>query len=206
VGDDRAVRELGVRPRGVRQAIAEALAEEERSPTRWQDALRSPSPLGTGTRPLRKQLVDSRWVRVEASPAAAFEPIRRIGGRTGWYYGDGLWHIRGLFDLAVGGVGMRRGRRDPVELAPGDTVDFWRVEAIEPPHLLRLVAEMRLPGRAWLQFRVEADGTGAIIRQTAFFDPAGFRGRLYWWVLAPAHQLMFPRMLGRIAAAVVEQR
>ena len=205
VRDDRAVRELGVRPRGVRQAIAEALAEEERSPTRWQDALRSRSPLGAGARPLRKQLVDSRWVRVEASPAAAFEPIRRIGGRTGWYYGDGLWRIRGLFDLAVGGVGMRRGRRDPVELAPGDTLDFWRVEAIEPPHLLRLVAEMRLPGRAWLQFRVEADGAGSIIRQTAFFDPAGFRGRLYWWVLAPVHQLMFPRMLGRIAAAVVER-
>ncbi len=204
VRDDRAVRELGVRPRGVRQAISEALAEEEHSPTRWQDAIRSRSPLGAGARPLRKQIVDSRWVRVEASPGAAFEPIRRIGGRTGWYYGDGLWRIRGLLDLVVGGVGMRRGRRDPVELAPGDTVDFWRVEAIEPPHLLRLVAEMRLPGRAWLQFRVEGEGAGSIIRQTAFFDPAGFRGRLYWWVLAPFHQLMFPRMLGRIAAAVVE--
>jgi uncharacterized protein YbjT (DUF2867 family) len=205
VRDDRALRELGVRPRGVRDAISAALAEEDRSPTRWQDAIRSRSPLGAGARPLRKQIVDSRWVRVEASPAAAFEPIRRIGGRTGWYYGDGLWRIRGLLDLVAGGVGMRRGRRDPVELAPGDTVDFWRVEAFEPPHLLRLVAEMRLPGRAWLQFRVEADGSGSIIRQTAFFDPAGFRGRLYWWVLAPIHQLMFPRMLGRIAAAVVER-
>lgn len=206
VHDDRAHAELGVHARGVRQAISDALAEEERSPTRWQDAIRSRSPLGAGSRPLRKQMVDSRWVRVEASPAAAFEPIRRIGGRTGWYYGDGLWRIRGLLDLALGGVGMRRGRRDPVELAPGDTVDFWRVEAIEPPHLLRLVAEMRLPGRAWLQFRVEGDGTGSIIRQTAFFDPEGLRGRLYWWVLAPAHQLMFPRMLGRIAAAAEEQR
>lgn len=204
VGDDRAVRELGVRPRGVRQAIAEGLAEEEHSPTRWQDALRSRSPLGAGARPLRKQLVDSRWVRVEASPVAAFEPIRRIGGRTGWYYGDGLWHVRGLLDLAVGGVGMRRGRRDPVGLAPGDTLDFWRVEAIDPPHLLRLVAEMRLPGRAWLQFRVEGEGAGSIIRQTAFFDPDGFRGRLYWYLLAPFHRMMFPRMLGRIAAAVIE--
>jgi uncharacterized protein YbjT (DUF2867 family) len=205
VRDDRAMREIPIHPRGVREAIADALAEEERTPTRWQDAILSRSPLGSGAKPLKKQMVDSRWVRVEATPAAAFEPIRRIGGRTGWYFGDRLWRVRGLVDLAFGGVGMRRGRRDPVELAQGDTVDFWRVEVIEVPHLLRLVAEMRLPGRAWLQFRVEADGTGSIIRQTAFFDPSGLRGRVYWLLLAPIHQLMFPRMLGRIAAAVVER-
>ena len=134
------------------------------------------------------------------------QPIQRIGGRTGWYFGDVLWHLRGLIDLAAGGVGMRRGRRDPVELVPGDTVDFWRVEAIETPALLRLVAEMRLPGRAWLQFRVEPDGDGAVIRQTAFFDPDGILGRLYWYAFAPAHQAIFPRMLRGIAKAVDEER
>jgi uncharacterized protein YbjT (DUF2867 family) len=202
VRDPAALREMPVRPRGVREAIATAIAEEERAGTRWQDAVRSRSPLGVGGRPLRKQIVDSRWVRVAATPDAAFAPIQSIGGRTGWYYGNALWHIRGLIDLAFGGVGMRRGRRDPVELVPGDTVDFWRVEAIEPPSLLRLVAEMRLPGRAWLEFRVEPDGDGSIIRQTAFFDPSGLRGRLYWYLLAPAHQFMFPKMLRGIAASV----
>lgn len=159
---------------------------------------------GGGT-PLKKQMVDSRWVRVDAAPAAAFEPIRRIGGTTGWYYGDSLWHIRGWLDLVVGGVGMRRGRRHSIDLMPGDMLDFWRVEAIEPPSLLRLVAEMKLPGRAWLQYRVEPDGDGTIIRQTAFFDPDGILGHLYWYALAPVHQVMFPRILRAIANAVVAQ-
>lgn len=97
---------------------------------------------------------------------------------------------------------MRRGRRHPSDLIAGDMLDFWRVEAIEPPSLLRLVAEMKLPGRAWLQYRVEPDGDGAIIRQTAFFDPDGVVGRLYWYALAPFHQMMFPRMLRGIANAV----
>jgi uncharacterized protein YbjT (DUF2867 family) len=206
VHDDRALRDMPVRPRGVHQAIAEAIAEEDRPETRWVDSLLPRRPGGTPHTPLTKQLVDSRWVRVDASPAEAFAPIQRIGGRTGWYFGDVLWHLRGAIDLAAGGVGMRRGRRDPVELVPGDTVDFWRVEAIENPALLRLVAEMRLPGRAWLQFRVEPDGTGAVIRQTAFFEPTGILGRLYWWVLAPFHQVMFPRMLRGITAAIAEDQ
>lgn len=200
VHDDRAMRDMPVRPRGMREAIQTAIADEDRPKNRWQDSL-APRPLrGAGT-PLRRQMVDSRWVRVPAAPAEAFEPIRRIGGKAGWYYGDRLWRIRGWMDLAFGGVGMRRGRRHPIDLAPGDMLDFWRVEAFDPPHLLRLVAEMKLPGRAWLQYRVEPDGDGAIIRQTAFFDPDGLVGRLYWYAFAPAHQIMFPRMLRAIANA-----
>lgn len=202
VHDDRALRDMPVRPSGVRDAIRAAIADEDRTPSRWQDALSPRAALATGPTPLKKQMVDSRWVRVPASPAAAFDPIQRIGGRTGWYFGDPLWRIRGGLDLAVGGVGMRRGRRHPVDLVPGDMLDFWRVEAIEPDRLLRLVAEMKLPGRAWLQYRIEPDGDGAIIRQTAFFDPDGLLGRLYWYAFAPAHQIMFPRMLRGIAEAV----
>ena len=202
VHDDRALHDMPVRPRGVHDAIQDAIIQEDRTANRWQDGVGPRPSLGGGPTPLKKQMVDSRWVRVDAAPAAAFEPIRRIGGKTGWYYGDHLWRIRGWLDLVLGGVGMRRGRRHPSDLIAGDMLDFWRVEAIEPPSLLRLVAEMKLPGRAWLQYRVEPDGDGAIIRQTAFFDPDGVVGRLYWYALAPFHQMMFPRMLRGIANAV----
>jgi uncharacterized protein YbjT (DUF2867 family) len=202
VRDERALLDMPVRPSGVRDAITAAMSDEGLSSNRWQDGLLPRPALGQGAAPLKKQMVDSRWVRVPVPPDAAFGPIQRIGGATGWYFGDALWQTRGWLDLAVGGVGMRRGRRHPVDLAPGDMLDFWRVEAIEPPFLLRLIAEMKLPGHAWLQYRVEPDGDGAIIRQTAFFDPNGLRGRLYWLALAPAHQIMFPRMLRGIANAV----
>jgi hypothetical protein len=203
VNDPAALTDLPVVPMGIRDAIRIAIEEDGSARTRWQDAIAPRWPAGHRKNPLKKQLVDSRWVRVDAPPDAAFEPIQRIGGSVGWYYGDHLWRLRGLFDLLIGGVGMRRGRRHPVDLVPGDTLDFWRVERIEVPTLLRLSAEMKLPGRAWLQYRVEPDGDGAIIRQTAFFDPAGIVGRLYWYALAPAHQMIFPRMLGGIATAVV---
>jgi hypothetical protein len=99
---------------------------------------------------------------------------------------------------------MRRGRRHPVELAVGDTVDWWRVEAFEPDHLLRLTAEMKVPGRAWLEFEVTPDGAGAVIRQTAEFDPAGLFGLAYWYALYPLHRLIFAGMLRRIAARADE--
>ena len=107
--------------------------------------------------------------------------------------------MRGALDLVLGGVGTRRGRRHPIELAVGDTVDFWRVEAYEQDRLLRLHAEMKLPGKAWLQFRVEPDGDGSLIRQTAFFEPRGIFGHAYWMAMAPFHTVMFRGMLGTIA-------
>jgi hypothetical protein len=133
-------------------------------------------------------------------PAAAFAPIRGIGGTRGWLYGQWLWRLRGWLDLLVGGVGMRRGRRDPELARVGDTIDCWRVEAFVPDRLLRLSAEMRLPGRAWLEFEVEGDEHGSTIRQTALFDPIGLGGLAYWYLVYPLHQLVFAGMLRAIVA------
>jgi len=131
----------------------------------------------------------------------AFEPIRRIGGATGWYYADWLWHLRGAIDLLTGGVGLRRGRRDPEDLRVGDPVDCWRVDVLEPDHRLRLFAEMKLPGRAWLEFEVTGDCRGSTIHQIATFDPLGLLGRAYWYSVYPLHRLVFNGMLRGIAAA-----
>jgi hypothetical protein len=136
-------------------------------------------------------------------PDHAFTPIRRIGGDVGWYYGQWLWRIRGALDKLVGGPGLRRGRRDPEHVAPGDALDFWRVREVEPERLLRLRAEMRLPGRAWLQFDVAPHEGGSRIRQTAIFDPRGLLGLAYWYALWPFHQFVFGGMLQRIQARAV---
>ena len=202
VRDLSALTAFDFRPMGTRAAVAAALRNEDRAfaETRWSDARSSSGPerswggVRFGTR-----LVDSRTVRVAAPPPAAFAPIRRIGGAAGWYYGNVLWRVRGLLDLLAGGVGVRRGRRDPERLAPGDTVDWWRVERCEPDRRLRLAAEMKVPGRAWLEFEVTEDAGGSIIRQTAEFDPAGVAGLLYWYALWPAHALLFDGMLREIA-------
>lgn len=194
-------------PRPTSQAIAEAIRDANQPPTRWADALPAvrrttdtPSPRGAGEGP---RVYDARQIHIPVPPHQAFAPIQRIGGTTGWYSWGWLWVLRGWLDLLVGGVGVRRGRRHPVDLRPGDTLDFWRVEDIEPGRLLRLRAEMRLPGRAWLEFRVEADGSGSVVRQVATFEPRGVLGRLYWLVLSPFHRLVFPGMLRRIADAGV---
>jgi hypothetical protein len=130
-----------------------------------------------------------------------FAVVERIGGNVGWYYADWLWTVRGWLDLFVGGVGIRRGRRDPDRLCVGDTVDCWRVESIEPGHRLRLVAEMKLPGRAWLEFEVEPEGDGTRLRQTATFDPLGLLGLAYWYAVWPLHQIVFGGMLRGLAVA-----
>ena len=191
-----------IRPRGVSQAIARALVNEdhELTATRWSDALSaSGRPKRWGGIRFGTRLVDSREVEVAVPVEAAFAPIQRIGGQTGWYYGNWLWRLRGWLDLLVGGVGLRRGRRDPVELKNGDTVDCWRVESLEPNRRLRLVAEMKLPGRAWLEFEVEPTASGSRIRQTAVFDPVGLTGLAYWYSVYPLHEFVFGGMLNGIA-------
>src|SRR5512136_687419 len=179
VQDYTALRVFAIRPIGAPEAIANALRNEDReyAESRWSDALSSagPAPRWGGVR-FGNRLIDSRTVRVAASAAEAFAPIERIGGATGWYYGDFLWHIRGWMDLLIGGVGMRRGRRDSEQLKAGDALDCWRVEAFEAGRTLRLAAEMKLPGRAWLEFEVTADVEGSLIRQMAIFDPVGLTG------------------------------
>lgn len=207
VRDSSALDAFGIRPIGVEEALRRALASEESdfAATRWSDALSSSGDLPSwGGVPFGSRLIDSRKVTVMASAAEAFRPIQRIGGFTGWYAWNWLWHVRGFLDILSGGIGMRRGRRSPSDLRVGDTVDFWRVEALEPYRLLRLAADMKVPGRAWLEFEVTTEGETATIRQTAMFDPLGLFGRAYWYALYPLHQLVFGGMLRGIARAVLD--
>ncbi|MEO8458235.1 MAG: SDR family oxidoreductase [Chloroflexota bacterium] len=204
VRDELARRLFTVKPRGYKEAIRRALLNEDRefAETRWSDApsARGDQPAWGGVR-TGSRLVDSRRLTIDRSPEAAFAPIKRIGGKKGWYSPAWPWRFRGLIDLLVGGAGMRRGRRHPEQLAVGDTVDFWRVEAYEEDHLLRLSAEMKLPGRAWLQFEVEPAANGSTLTQTAIFDPLGLPGLLYWYALWPVHSLIFGGMIKGITRA-----
>jgi len=205
VSNHLAAQTFHIRPRSVREALARALVNEDRefAETRWSDALSAAgSPRSWGGVRFGSRLVDSRTATVAAPPEYAFAPIRRIGGQTGWYYGDWLWSVRGFLDLLCGGVGVRRGRRDPDELQVGDALDFWRVELYEPSQRLRLYAEMRLPGRAWLEFEVTGDEHGSTVRQTAIFDPVGLLGLLYWYGIYPLHQFVFAGMLRNLVRAV----
>jgi uncharacterized protein YbjT (DUF2867 family) len=207
VSDDSARRLFPAwRPRSVSEAIARALVHEEQAfaETRWSDARSVGDTRAWGGSSVGARLVDSRSIRVACAPGALFRPVRRIGGATGWYYGDWLWRLRGFLDLLAGGVGVRRGRRDPDQLRPGDVVDFWRVEAVAPESLLRLRAEMKLPGRAWLQFEVSPEADGTRLRQTAIFEPRGLAGLAYWYALYPLHHLVFGGMLRGIARASAE--
>ena len=191
-----------IAPVGLRDAIARAIAYEDRAfaMTRWSDAVSSGGapPLLDETR-FGGRLVDRRRIHVPVETHQAFAPIARIGGARGWYFGTRLWQIRGALDLLVGGVGMRRGRRDPEAPAVGDSLDFWRVEAFEPGRRLRLSAEMKLPGRAWLEFDVEPAAGGAVVHQTAVFEPIGLSGLIYWYALLPIHVVIFRGMLRAIA-------
>ena len=141
-------------------------------------------------------LRDERTLHANASPAALFAAVERIGGATGWYYANWLWRLRGAIDRVLGGVGLRRGRRDPVAVRLGDPIDFWRVDELVPGARLRLRAEMKVPGTATLEFEVGAarDGKGAVLVQRAEFDPRGQWGRAYWAALRPIHGFVFRGM------------
>lgn len=193
-----------LQPMSLSSAIERALTNEDQefATTRWQDAVSSSrAPTRFGGEQFGSRLVDCRTAVVHVTPRQAFAPIQRIGGRNGWYYGNWLWRLRGLMDLAVGGPGLRRSRRHPVNLTVGDTLDCWRVERIEVPEVLRLKAEMRLPGRAWLEFTVTPNDDGCEITQTAMFDPVGLFGLCYWYAIWPLHQFIFAGMLRNIAVA-----
>jgi uncharacterized protein YbjT (DUF2867 family) len=204
VRDPSALEVFPVQPRGIREAIAAAIRNEEReiAQSRWSDAFSSG---GEGRHSagvhVGNRFVESRTREVDVGPEAAFAPIRRIGGETGWYAYDWLWRLRGFLDLLVGGVGVRRGRPSPEDLHVGDALDFWRVEAYEPNRRLRLSAEMKLPGRAWLEFEVVSRKGGATIRQTALYEPVGLFGLVYWYGVYPLHRLVFSGMLHGIARA-----
>lgn len=172
----------------LRRGHALALVARCTIPTRQ----RSPVP------PVRFE--ETRVAIVQARPDRAFAPIRRIGGATGWYYANGLWWLRGRMDEWLGGPGLTRPRRDPEHLEAGDTLGFWRVEAIERDRRLLLQSEMRLPGRGWLEFRVRPlDAERCEIVQTAIFESRGLLGRIYWHALHPVHSVIFTGMMRNIA-------
>ena len=169
----------------------------EIEPTPLRVALAKAIDGGAGVR----QKVDTRTIVVDASPSQVFAPITQIGGMNGWYFGNSLWRARGWLDLAFGGVGMRRGRRDPENCGLTDVIDGWTVDAYEPDRRLRLRADLKLPGRGWLEFQVTPldDGRHSLLRQTATFDPRGLLGRAYWYSLLPVHNWMFGGLLQEIA-------
>ncbi len=146
--------------------------------------------------------VDDRSGHSSAPPEQLWRIIEAIGGKNGWYSFPLAWSIRGWMDRLVGGVGLRRGRRDADHLNTGDALDWWRVERIDRGHELVLRAEMKVPGRAWLQLVSESDGKGgSFYRQRAVFFPKGLAGRLYWWSILPFHGIIFSGMAARITAA-----
>jgi uncharacterized protein YbjT (DUF2867 family) len=204
VEDTQALQDFPLEPRGIGEAIAQALRNDDRdcAETRWSDSIASSGKAEDWARVrFGNRLLDMRTLRVDASPSEAFRPIQRIGGATGWYFADWLWRLRGFLDLLAGGVGVRRGRRHPTNISVGETVDWWRVEEFEPGRRLRLYAEMRLPGRAWLDFSVEKQNGGSTISQTAIFDPVGLLGLAYWYGIYPLHAIVFRGMIRGIAAA-----
>ncbi|MEW2272885.1 SDR family oxidoreductase [Streptomyces griseofuscus] len=145
---------------------------------------------------------DLRECPADARPEDLWRVIEGVGGENGWYSSPLAWSVRGVADRLVGGVGLRRGRRDARMLRVGDSVDFWRVEEIEPGRLLRLRAEMRLPGLAWLEMGVDRDGNGRTrYRQRALFHPHGLLGQIYWWGISPFHAVIFGGMARNIARA-----
>lgn len=208
VRDESAAELFQVQPKHYSQAIADALNNEERefAETRWSDAVSSAGAAKSwaGVK-FRNRLIDHRRGQTKVCAELAFKPIQRIGGQNGWYYANWLWHLRGFLDLLVGGVGVRRGRRHPDELQVGDAIDWWRVESFVPGRKLRLSAEMKLPGRAWLEFEVEPSNGRSTIKQTAVFEPVGLAGLLYWYAVYPLHSLIFRGMVRRIVQSAERQ-
>ncbi|MGJ6966620.1 SDR family oxidoreductase [Streptosporangium sp. G11] len=192
---------------GLRRAVELALQriKEAKVITRWSSA----SVPGAPSDPLPTDpdwaggslYVDARARRVDAAPEVLWAVVEAVGGEVGWYSLPLAWRLRGLLDRLVGGVGLRRGRRDPRRLWVGDSVDFWRVEEVERGRLLRLRAEMRLPGLAWLEMRVLTHRGETVYGQRAIFHPHGLAGHLYWWAIAPFHGLIFGPMLRNVARA-----
>ncbi|MBL8132033.1 MAG: SDR family oxidoreductase [Anaerolineae bacterium] len=211
VSDDTARRLFpNIRPGTFAAAVSQALDKLNASAveTSWADALVSsrpnkpPAVLSTH----EGMFLEQRQEVVQAAPSAVFQAFTSLGGRNGWLYFNWAWHLRGLLDRLVGGVGLRRGRRHPTEVRVGDALDFWRVEAVEADRLMRLRAEMKVPGLAWLQFKAEPleDG-GTRLTQSAFFAPKGLFGLLYWYGLYPLHSLIFSGMVRKLAQRSLEQ-
>jgi uncharacterized protein YbjT (DUF2867 family) len=186
-------RAFGLRPLSYVDALRGAMdrSDPDGLISTWFDAYAAPDRVSLALDSTEGMIVERRQRVIAASPEVVFREIERVGGRGGWPYANALWRLRGLLDRVVGGVGMRLGRRDPDKLRVGDALDFWRVEEVRRPGLLRLRAEMRVPGRAWLQYEVTPTAGGSRLVQTAFFEPKGVPGLVYWYLLYPVHGLIF---------------
>jgi uncharacterized protein YbjT (DUF2867 family) len=187
-----------------RTAVALALGKERdgQVETTWANAGVAADPLPSDPDWAgHKVYIDERAFHGNVDPAHVWTVIEGIGGRNGWYSLPLAWQVRGWLDKLTGGAGLLRGRRHPHTLAAGEVVDWWRVERIDHGTLLRLRAEMRAPGRAWLELSVEPDGNGSRYRQRAIFFPKGLSGRLYWLAVLPFHSLIFPAMARNITGA-----
>jgi uncharacterized protein YbjT (DUF2867 family) len=202
VRDPAPARTFGVTPLPYDEALMRAIdrGREGALESTWFDARghRDREPL-RAVETSEGMIIDRRTRTIRATPEEVFATVERVGGAGGWPYANVLWRVRGLADRVVGGVGMRLGRRDPERLRAGDALDFWRVEEIRRPRLLRLRAEMKVPGRAWLQYEVVPMLGGSRLSQTAFFEPKGVLGLAYWYVLYPAHAVIFRGMIRVLA-------
>jgi uncharacterized protein YbjT (DUF2867 family) len=192
----------------VRLALEKLRADQVE--TSWSDALSTSQadaiPVMLTTH--EGMIIEHRQIAVDASVEAIYRAFTGLGGNRGWLYMNWAWRIRGAVDRVFGGVGLRRGRRDADSLRAGEALDFWRVEAVEPTHLMRLRAEMKVPGRAWLQFEVKSQehDTRPLLTQTAFFAPKGLLGLAYWYALYPIHSLIFRGMIQKLAQRAAAEK
>jgi len=200
VSDDKAQRLFPqVHPIGYRQSVELALGKIELGDieTRWSGSLGTAEVLRL--QDLGGIVREVRRVPADCSPQALFRAFTSLGGQRGYLTFDWAWKLRGIMDKIVGGPGLRRGRRHPDELLPGEAMDFWRVEEVVPGQRLTLRAEMKLPGEAWLRWEARKEDAGTFLEQTAAFRPRGLPGLIYWWMLYPVHLVMFTRMARAIA-------
>ena len=209
VTSDAALREFTIRPRSLETAVREAMIQEDTAfaGKRWVDlADLEDLPHRYGGKAEGTRLEDHRHTVVAVAPERAFAAIERIGGVHGWYACNWLWQLRGWMDRMIGGPGMVRGRQHAERLKPGEKLDCWHVEICDRPRRLRLAAEMKMPGRGWLEFEVVPRDGDVTIHQTAIFDPRGLGGLAYWYAIWPLHELVFRRMLAGIARSAVRGR
>lgn len=210
--DTTKARELfpSIEPMSTQDAVRRALQRTEKNmvETRWTGAMIAHDPLDLEDE--EGLFREVRRITVDAPQHEVYRAFASIGGEVGWLTFDWLWKIRGVLDSLIGGPGLRRGRRHPFDLDEGEALDFWRVEKVQPPESLRLRAEMRLPGRAWLQWETQPDKSDpngkTLLSQTALFEPKGVPGFLYWYAMYPAHLFIFGAMVRAVGRRARELR
>jgi hypothetical protein len=194
-------------PLSYRQSIEFALEKVEslQVETRWSTALGDTSFTGYEVEEKEGMIREVRTLKVNASANCVFEEVSSLGGDRGWLFWNFAWNIRGFLDRCVGGPGLRRGRRHPREAFVGESIDFWRVEKVEAPKLLRLRAEMKVPGKAWIEWDILPEGDSSKLIQTAYFAPKGLWGLMYWYILYPIHRVIFSGLVSRLREQIEEK-